>query len=289
MANPQPTVNYVAQLNILYIMDPTGLNSVLPVVALQGFQGLGGAKSSIKTTNFDSNGYDEYAPGLVDPGKPSGNIVLNYGDASHQLLQKLLGLGNSGQTSFFFGQSDNTTVPTAPGNILAPPTSLLAPPVQLAGSTSTSGGTLPTASTYKYYVTAITSAGETTVSNEITIGPTGAGSTNSNTVNWTPVANATGYKIYRTAAAGGTGTELFLASVTGQSTATYLDTGANTPAGALPGSNTAKYFNRSGWLFNGFVAEFGFQIQVNNVAMMKLTIQATGARQMIVNGLGTAI
>lgn len=289
MANPQPTVNYVAQLNILYIMDPTGSNSVLPVVALQGFQGLGGVKSSIKTTNFDSNGYDEYAPGLVDPGKPSGNIVLNYGDASHQLLQKLLGLGNTGQTSFFFGQSDSTTVPTAPGNVLAAPTATLSPPVQLAGSTSTSGGTLPTASTYKYYVTAITSAGETTVSNEITIGPTGAGSTNSNTVNWTPVTYATGYNIYRTAAGGGTGTELKLASVTGQSTATYLDTGANTPSGALPGSNTAKYFTRSGWLFNGFVAEFGFQTQVNNVAMMKLTIQATGARQMIVLGLGSAI
>jgi len=42
-------------------------------------------------------------------------------------------------------------------------------------------------------------------------------------------------------------------------------------------------------LFNGFVAEFGYQTSTNNVAMMKLTIQATGARQMIVRGAAAAI
>jgi hypothetical protein len=289
MANPQPTVNYVAQQNILYMMDPTQNGVVQPVVALNGFQGLGGQKSSIKLSNFDSAGYEEYAPGLVDPGKPTGTVILNYGDASHQLCQKLLGLGNSGNTSFFFGQSDASTAPTAPGNVLTPATLLLAAVTQLAGSTSTSGGTLPTASTYKYYVTAITSAGETTISNEITIGPTGAGSTNSNTVNWTQLQYATGYNVYRTAAGGGTGTELKITPTPLGLVGTYIDTGANAPSGALPGANTAKYFARSGWLFNGFVAEFGYQTQVNNVAMCKLTIQATGARQMIVLGLGTAI
>jgi hypothetical protein len=286
--NPQPTVSYVAQLNILYMLDPTQSGIVLPVVALNGFQGLGGTKSSIKLSNFDSNGYDEYAPGLVDPGKPSGTVILNYGDASHQLCQKLLGMGNAGNTSFFFGQSDSTNVPTAPGNILTPPQATLTPPVQAALATSTTGGTLPATSSYKYYVTAITSAGETTVSNEQSV-TTGAGATNSNTVSWAAVPNASGYNIYRTAAAGGTGTELKLDSVVGGSTVSYVDTGAKTPAGALPASNTAKYFTRSGWLFNGFVSEFAFQTQVNNVAMCKFTAQATGARQMIVLGQGSAI
>jgi hypothetical protein len=113
---------------------------------------------------------------------------------------------------------------------------VLPPPVQSAPSTSTSGGTLPTASTYKYYVTAINAVGETTVSNEQSI-VTGAGSTNSNTINWAAVPNATGYKIYRTAAGGATGTELLLATV--GAVVTYVDTGSITPSGALPATNTA--------------------------------------------------
>lgn len=111
-------------------------------------------------------------------------------------------------------------------------------PVQAAATSSTSGGTLPATSTYRYVLTATNAAGETTVSNEQTI-TTGAGSTNSNTVNWAVVNGATGYKIYRTAAGGGTGTELLLATVSGGSTISYVDTGALTPAGAQPASNTA--------------------------------------------------
>jgi len=111
-------------------------------------------------------------------------------------------------------------------------------PVQAAATSSTSGGTLPATSTYKYVLTATNAAGETTVSNEQTI-TTGAGSTNSNTVNWAIVNGASGYKIYRTAAGGGTGTELLLATVTGGSTVSYVDTGALTPSGAQPVANTA--------------------------------------------------
>jgi hypothetical protein len=113
---------------------------------------------------------------------------------------------------------------------------ILPPPVQAAATSSTAGGTLPTASTYKYYVTAINANGETLVSNEQSV-TTGAGATNSNTVNWATVVGATGFKIYRTAAGGATGTELLLTAV-GLVT-TYVDTGALSPAGALPTANTA--------------------------------------------------
>lgn len=279
MANPQPTVSFVAQLNQLFIVDPTQTNVVQSVAALQGFQGLGGAKSSIKTTNFDSNGYDEYAPGLVDPGKPSGNVVLNYGDASHQLLQKLLGLGSTAQTAFMFAQSDGaTTAPTAPSNVLTPPTgTLVAAPGTLTPSTSTTGGTLP-AATYYYKLTALNVAGETTASAEASQVTTGATSTV--TFTYSAVSGATGYKVYR---ATSPGAEVYLTTI--GAVTTFTDTGAITPGTAAPpASNTTGGYSRSGWVFNGFVAEFGFQTQVNNVAMCKLTIQATGARQMIVRG-----
>lgn len=113
----------------------------------------------------------------------------------------------------------------------------LSPPVQSVVTTSTSGGTLPTASTYRYLVTATNANGETTVSNEQSV-TTGAGSTNSNTVSWTAVTGAVNYKVYRTAAGGATMTELFLATVVAP-TVTYLDTGSVTPAGAFPTTNTA--------------------------------------------------
>lgn len=112
----------------------------------------------------------------------------------------------------------------------------LSSPVQAAGATATTGGTLA-AGAYKYEVTAINTAGETLPSNEITI--TSTGSTSVNTVNWAAVTGASGYKIYRTAAGGATGTELLLATVTGGSTITYQDTGSGTPSGALPAANTA--------------------------------------------------
>lgn len=112
----------------------------------------------------------------------------------------------------------------------------LSPPVQATVTTSTSGGTLPTASLYRYVVTALNANGETSVSNEQSI-TTGAGGANSNTVSWASVPTATGYKVYRTAAAGATNTELLLTTV--GVVLTFVDTGALTPAGAMPTTNTA--------------------------------------------------
>jgi hypothetical protein len=100
-------------------------------------------------------------------------------------------------------------------------------------TTSTTGGTLNTGLSHNYKVTAMVGGTESlpsVVSNTVV---TGAGTTNSNTVNWTPVAGATGYRVYgRT-----TSNWLLIATVSGQATATYVDTGAITPAGLPPSAN----------------------------------------------------
>lgn len=107
------------------------------------------------------------------------------------------------------------------------------PPPVLAGS-ATTGGAL-TAGTYKYYLTAINANGETSVSNEITV-TTAAGNLTA-TLTWAAVTGATGYKVYRTAAGGSTGTELLLATL--GVVLTYADAAVGAPAGAFPTTNTA--------------------------------------------------
>jgi hypothetical protein len=112
---------------------------------------------------------------------------------------------------------------------------VLAPPVQSALSTSASGGTIA-AGTYKYVVTAINANGETTISNEQTIVTTG--STSTVTVTWASVTGATGYKLYKTAAGGATGTELLYKTV--GVVLTDTDIAPGTPTGAFPTLNSAS-------------------------------------------------
>jgi peptidoglycan/xylan/chitin deacetylase (PgdA/CDA1 family) len=95
------------------------------------------------------------------------------------------------------------------------------------------GGTL-SAATYFYRLTATSATGETTPSGEIsasTSGPNG-----SVTLRWSAATGATGYRIYRSTAAG---SETLLASV--GNVTTYSDTGSTTPGSASPPtSNTAS-------------------------------------------------
>lgn len=162
----------------LFIMNQTVSPHVAVVVpAMQGIDNLGGQATSIPITNFDSIGYMEYAKGLVDPGKPSGNIVFDYNNATLQLLNKLLGMGDGAETSFFYAAADGTAAPTVVAGVLTPP-----------------------------------------------------------------------------------------------------------KTGASPGT-----FTRSGWLFNGFVADFTIQGQTNNVVIAKFAVQATGPRQLAVKGQSTLI
>jgi hypothetical protein len=109
---------------------------------------------------------------------------------------------------------------------------VLAPPV-LAGSATAGGGL--TAGVYKYYITALNANGETGVSNEITI-TTSAGNL-TGALTWATVTGATGYKVYRTAAGGATGTELLIATL--GVVLLYNDVAVGSPAGAFPTLNTA--------------------------------------------------
>lgn len=120
------------------------------------------------------------------------------------------------------------------GGLLGIALEVLPAPVQAATVPSASGGTLATG-TYRYYVTAVNANGETTVSNEQTAAVTGP--TGSVDLSWAAVTGATAYRVYRTAAGGAAGTQLFLAQVTAP-TVTYTDTTA-VPSGAFPTANTA--------------------------------------------------
>jgi len=85
---------------------------------------------------------------------------------------------------------------------------------------------------YKYVITGLDGAGgETTKSNEASV----TLSAQKGAVSWSALTNAAGgYNIYRTVAGGATGTEKFVATVSGQSTTSYVD---NTPDSGL-GSKT---------------------------------------------------
>jgi peptidoglycan/xylan/chitin deacetylase (PgdA/CDA1 family) len=98
---------------------------------------------------------------------------------------------------------------------------------------STSGGALPEA-TYFYRLTATSASGETTPSGEVSVATWG--SSGSVTLSWSTATGATGYRIYRSTAAGA---ERLLASV--GNVTTYSDTGSATPGSmAPPTSNTAS-------------------------------------------------
>lgn len=96
--------------------------------------------------------------------------------------------------------------------------------------TSATGGTLA-AGTYYYVVTAIFSQGESTRSNELSVVTTGT--TSSNTVTWTAVSGATGYRIYRGTTPAGQDTYYAVGAVT-----SFVDTGAAGTAGTPPSGNT---------------------------------------------------
>jgi hypothetical protein len=119
------------------------------------------------------------------------------------------------------------------GGIMGLALEVLPPPGSFAG-VAAAGGAL-TAGTYKYYVTAINAVGETTVSSEVTV-TTSAGNLTAH-LTWAAVTGATGYKIYRTADGGATGTELLRATL--GAVLVYDDVAVGAPSGAFPTFNSA--------------------------------------------------
>jgi hypothetical protein len=92
------------------------------------------------------------------------------------------------------------------------------------------------ATTYGYRISAVNSVGETLASSSTTTttGNASLTTSNFNRVTWSRVMEASSYKIYgRT-----NGSELYMGTTTGLH---FDDTGAVTPSGALPGSDTTKY------------------------------------------------
>lgn len=164
----------------------------------------------------------------------NGHLWTVYGDGG--VIDPAFSLG-SGFTSnvWQWGTFDNKSVllngadtpQVFDGISLAPMTiTALTTPVNATFTLGT--GTLSTA-TYYYRVSAINSNGETLASTETSLAITGPAGVN---VNWVAVVGATGYKVYgRT-----TGAEQLIATV--GNVTTYLDTGAITPSGSLPGINT---------------------------------------------------
>lgn len=117
----------------------------------------------------------------------------------------------------------------------------LAAPAAPSMSTNTSGGTLA-AGTYWYYVTAITEGGETTPS------PIGVqittGSTSVNTITWSLITGATGYRVY--GRANTAGRAVLLATVAGGLTSWDDDGSAIPTPGAYPPiQNTARRMDQN--------------------------------------------
>src|SRR5262245_63523522 len=111
--------------------------------------------------------------------------------------------------------------------------------VQNFAGSPAAGGSL-TAGTYKYYITAINANGETAinvgVTTEVTV-TTAAGNLTA-ALTWAALTGATGYKIYRTAAGGATGTELLITTL-GVVTS-FNDTTVGSPLGAFLVLNKAS-------------------------------------------------
>lgn len=119
------------------------------------------------------------------------------------------------------------------GNI---PQGTLTAPVQ-AAETVTSGGSLVDTTTYYWVITATNANGETVVSNEQS--RTVAAPNQTAVLSWAQVSGATGYKIYRSTAAGTYGATSLVTTIASGSTLTYNDTGAALSAGTPPGVSTA--------------------------------------------------
>lgn len=124
-------------------------------------------------------------------------------------------------------------------------TANLAAPTLNTATPSTTGGTLA-AGTYYYRVTALTSAGETTVSNQVSAVTTGT--TSSVALSWGNVPSATGYRVYRSTSAGSNGGNV---GVDVQApTTTRTDTGSATGSATPPAANSTGalgcYFDVTG-------------------------------------------
>jgi hypothetical protein len=135
------TKSYSTQGSQLYFPDTSASPVVVdPIAQMTGFTGLGGKKTKIDITNYDSPGYKEYAGGLLDAGELTFDLIWDFTNANHILIQKLAASANATR-DFVFGASDGTAPPTFTGTLAAGPI-VLVPPVSASPKLYTRSGFL---------------------------------------------------------------------------------------------------------------------------------------------------
>lgn len=159
----------------------------------------------------------------------------------------------------------------------APPTTNSTPlsaPGTLAGTATGTGGTLG-AGTYYYKATAFNAWGETVASSETTQITVASG--NKVNLTWVQGAGGTpvGYKIYRTAANGAAGTEVYLATV--GNVLAYTDDGSATGTSATP-PTTNGTLQFTGTMSNINVLDAKFTIELAQKEIYGLNAQGTFTR-----------
>lgn len=188
---------FLNEANNLWVVRATAADALYGSVLLQ--------KKGISTPNLYP-----VAAGVNNPDAFDFSAVWNGSTAPTDNLALFYAVGPG-------SYSDALKIEVVSKNLATP----TAPTVASVGT----GGTL-TAATYSYKVTARNSVGETLASTAGSV-IIAAGTTNVANLTWPAVPGATSYSVYgRTS-----GSELLIATVT---TTTYSDTGAITPAGALP-------------------------------------------------------
>lgn len=182
-----------------------GLSDNLISAWLNTFTGIGGTRCAVKQCYAELHTAHPGASGSSAPSAVTNRSLVTFAPAANNSIAL-------------------TGTPPAWSNGIAKPSGL-------SVTASTTGGTL-TAGPYFWVVTAITAAGETPVSNEVTA--TLTGSTSSVVLKWTLPTGATGVKVYRGTA---TGAENTLVATLG-AVSTYTDTGAAGSAATPPVSDS---------------------------------------------------
>jgi hypothetical protein len=189
-------------------------------------------------TQTSSNTSNQLAA-LISATTGTSNLIVNGGETIAGTNSTTdFQVQNATGTSVFNVDTTNNRVGV---NVTA---SQLSAPTGLTLGQSATVGTLTTADTYKYEITAIDSnGGQTTPSTEASY-TLSAGDTTI-TLYWTAVAGASGYDIYRTAANGASGSETYLTTVTSNysSSTPYSDSGSITLGTTTPPTINTSYYS----------------------------------------------
>lgn len=108
------------------VTDPAN-PTIIVVPSLKGFTTIGGGKTTkVDKSNMDSEGFNENAPGRIDPGEGSGEIILMKSNPGHQKIKALhlaCANGTIDGLDVFVGDGDGRDPPTLEGTdkVLTPP------------------------------------------------------------------------------------------------------------------------------------------------------------------------